>query len=99
MKQLLPQPGGFEGFGSLAELVHADDLAVAEHVDLIEARIDLDPTALPTSPVVGRQKHAVPSVNHFLDSHLKLVPCLPPMLEVVSNRIEAVTTGLPRSVS
>src|SRR5436189_3055543 len=46
---LLPQPGGFEGFGTLDVLIHTRDLALAQRIDLVEARIDLDP-ACPAPP-------------------------------------------------
>jgi hypothetical protein len=35
MSRLLPQPQGFKGFGLLRELVHSDDLAVAEREDVV----------------------------------------------------------------
>ena len=34
---LLRQPGGFEGFGPMFVLIYAQNLAVAQRVDLIEA--------------------------------------------------------------
>jgi hypothetical protein len=36
-KQLLPQPGGFEGICHLVELVNTRDLALAQCVDLVVA--------------------------------------------------------------
>ena len=53
VRRLLPQPGGFEGREPLCELVHADDLAVADRVDVEEPSVDLDPASSTTSPAGG----------------------------------------------
>jgi len=46
---LLRQPSVFEGFRSVQELVHADDLVVAEREHLVEQSVDGD-AARATAP-------------------------------------------------
>src|SRR5262245_46928101 len=95
---LLRQPGGFKGFGPLCVLVHADDLAVAQRVDRIEAGLDLDPASSAAPPVVGGQEYAVPGVDQLLDCHVKFFPRALPMLEVVPDCVQAVRRPLLRGV-
>ncbi len=94
---LLPQPGGFEGRGPLCELVHADDLAVADRVDVEQPGVDLDPASSTTSPQVQRHDHAIALVDELLVSHLVLVPRAFPARQAGPNRIvpraDASSTG------
>jgi hypothetical protein len=60
LRELLPQPRGFQGFGALRELVHADDLAVAERVDVVEAGIDINPASATAPSQADRYYDTVP---------------------------------------
>jgi hypothetical protein len=46
-------------FGTLGELVHADDLAVAERVDVVEAGSDLNAASATVPSQADRRDHAV----------------------------------------
>ena len=52
-------------------LVYAQNLAVAQGINRIEASIDLDPTSPPAPPVMGRYEDAVPRVDVLLGGDLE----------------------------
>jgi len=62
---LLRHPGGFEGFFPMFVLVYAQNLAVAQRVDLEIASIDLDP-AFSAAPLVMRDHDDL--IEQFHDS-------------------------------
>src|SRR5262245_24195672 len=72
--RLLTKPGGFEGPGQLGELVHPSDLAVANRVNVVEARVDLNPAAATPPAHVECHDHAVAHVDELLGSHVVVVP-------------------------
>jgi hypothetical protein len=90
------RPGGFEGFGSVCVLVNAENLAVAQQVDLKVAPFDFGSARPPTAPEASSNKHAVSDADEFLHRGLGVLPCLPPTLLVLLHRFDAVERPLPR---
>src|SRR5262245_26708993 len=71
---LLPQPGGFEGFGPTPILLVVDELAVADREDWAEvAPLDLN-AALGYRSHVLHDDHAVASREEFLEVNVEVLP-------------------------
>jgi hypothetical protein len=85
--QLLRQPHGLEGFGLLRELIHADDLAVAEREDVVEPGVDLNPASPATSSEADSHDNAVAHVGELLGNQLVVVPFALPTRGAGPNRI------------
>src|SRR5690349_14735559 len=81
--RLLPQPGGFEGFGSLLEHPKASDLPVLDRVHVRASRGHLDPLAPPEAG--GARDHNLGAcLNEAL--HLKV--------DLLERRVELIPEGL-----
>src|SRR5688572_25945870 len=80
-------PRGLEGFRALRELVHADDLAIAERVDVVQARVDLDPARPPARSEGDGHDHTVARLLELLGKHLVVVPLALPPHETGPDRI------------
>src|SRR5918999_2157979 len=72
--RLLPQPQGFEGFGTVVVVVEARDLAVTKGHDLRHTKLHSD-AALPTRATVGDQAYdaSVGRGQDFFDIKLVVV--------------------------
>jgi hypothetical protein len=55
-----PQPGGVEGRFAVGEFVNANNPAIAQRVDLIEAGIDGDPARPARCPKMDGDKDLLP---------------------------------------
>jgi SnoaL-like polyketide cyclase len=88
--RLLPQTGGFEGFGPMFVLIYAQNLAVAQRVDLVEAGVDFDPARSTTALESNRQEHSVSAPDHLLDGCLGALPGFVPAFVVRQHGVVAV---------
>src|SRR4051794_31975030 len=87
---LLTQPGGFEGFVTVQELVPANDLVIAQERYRPALHGDLDAAAL-APPFKGLSGDDMVAPNQELRRFdLERVPGVQPTLEVTAHRIEPV---------
>src|SRR5215213_6319734 len=76
-----------DGFGTLRELVHADDPAVAEGVDVVEAGVDRHAAPAPAALHPHRHDHALAHVHELLRHQPVIVPFAFPMREARPNSV------------
>ena len=93
-RRATPPPHGFEGMGELRELVHANDEAVAERVDVIEAGGDLNPASATAPSQADRHNDAFAPVHELLGHHLVVVPFGLPTRQALPNRIVSLRRQL-----
>ena len=86
-------PFGVAG-GPRRELVHADDLAVQDRVNLVEASLDFDSASAPAASEQGCHDDAIPRVHELLVEHVVLVAFGLPPRQSRHSRIDALDRRL-----
>src|SRR2546423_7138188 len=92
---LLPQPGGFEGFGDTSVHANADDRVTGDVVEDRVAELHLDPTSFASSALHAEDENPAAKVTHFGDL---IAPTLPSRRPAADDRTQILTPSADAEV-